>query len=444
MLVAVILADHSCGSSSVKANLWGDGELIILTRNAPTTYYEGRDETSEGFEHDLATAFAQHLGLKPRFVVLDSTAAILQAIEANQGHIAAAGLTRTAEREARYQFGPSYLDVWQEIVCTEKGPLPRTFAELCGKSLMVIGDSSYSERLEYLGKEFPEVTWTSTYEEETEQLLEHVWLGELDCTVADSNIVEINRRYFPELKVGFRIGEKQPLAWVVASEAAALEQQLEEWFGEQRRNGFLAALEERYFGHVERFNYENLRHFNARLDERLPQYKPLFAAAEKRHGIPWTLLAAVSYQESHWDPNAESRTGVRGLMMLTEQTAAHLGISDRENPQESILGAARYLKQLHQRLPEPIEEPDRTWIALASYNVGYSHVEDAQLLAEQQGLNPYLWNDLQQTLVLLTKRKYYQDLPHGYARGYETVRFVQSVRNYQDILEKYEKDHVGK
>jgi len=415
------------------------GELVFLTRNAPTTYYEGRDELM-GFEFELATAFAASLGVKARFVVLDSTADILEGIDDNLGHIAAAGLTRTQERETRFTFGPDYYQVRQMVVCSREQALPENAGELIERSLVVGADSAYEERLRQLQLEYPALTWTVSLDLETEQLMYQVWLGDIDCTLVDSLILELNRRYYPELRVAFRISEPEPLAWAVAPRYTALVALLEDWFAKEETHYLIDWLYERYFGYVEIFDYFDVRVFKNRIEERLPQFQEAFQAAGERYGCRWTLLAAQAYQESHWDTEALSPTGVRGIMMLTKQTAAQLGV-DRLDPAASIRGGASYLADIRARLPAEIAEPDRIWIALAAYNVGFGHVLDARDLAREQGMDENLWSSLQETLPLLSLQKYYKKAPHGYARGREQVRYVQRIRNFLDILERHLGEH---
>jgi len=417
------------------------GELVILTRNAPTTYYEGRDGIT-GFEYELATAFAESLGLTPRFEILETTADIFAAIEAGEGHIAAAGLTRTPTRQARFQFGPPYLKVAQKVVCGRGIRLPREVEELTDVSLMVVADTSYEERLRELQAETVALTWTATHEMETEQLIYLVWSGEVDCTVADSLIIDLERRYYPELRLAMSISGEEQLGWVVSEEVSPLVAELMTWFAAEEQQQLLEELRERHFGHVQIFDYVDLKVFQRRIEHRLPKYEPYFRKAADKHGFDWRLLAAQAYQESHWEPHARSPTGVRGIMMLTRQTAGQVGVFDRLDPRASIAGGARYLAGIHARLPDAIVEPDRTWIALAAYNVGYGHVMDARSLARKRDLDPDRWHHLREVLPLLSQRKYYRQLKHGYARGREPVRYVQRIRNFYDLLANGRRDEM--
>ena len=182
-------------------------------------------------------------------------------------------------------------------------------------------------------------------------------------------------------------------------------------------------------------SYE-IQTFLKHITTRLPHYRKEFQQAEKTTGIPWVLLAAMSYQESKWNRHAKSPTGVRGLMMLTRSTAADLGIQNRLDPKKSIAGGARYLSHLYKRLHRVIQEEDRMFLALAAYNVGIGHVKDAQVLAQRLEKNPNRWDNLKDVLPLLAKKQYYKNLPHRYARGWEPVQYVTRIREYRKILDQ--------
>ena len=168
--------------------------------------------------------------------------------------------------------------------------------------------------------------------------------------------------------------------------------------------------------------------------DRLPKLRPYFEEAEALTGIDWRLLAAVGYQESHWQENAVSPTGVRGIMMLTQDTARHVGIKNRLDPRLSIIGGARYLRIVEKKIPDRIDDINRLWLTLAGYNIGFGHLEDARILTQRQGANPDLWLDVKERLPLLRKKAYYSTVKHGFARGNEPVTYVENIRNYYDLL----------
>jgi membrane-bound lytic murein transglycosylase F len=413
-------------------------ELIVLTRNAPTTWYEGQDGLA-GPEHDLIVSFADFQKWKVRFIIKDSIREILQSIQEGEGDIAAAGLTRTEAREANGMiFGPDYFEVQQQVVCRRHhGKTPQSPAELVGKKIAVISASSYEESLREIQKEYPEIRWESVEDVDTEQLLEEVWQKKIDCTLADSNIVSINRRYFPELVIAFAASEVQSLAWIVNPNEKQLTDNIEKWLDHAGSSGELAQINERYYGHVEIFDYVDMSKFQRRISERLPKYRKIFESVAAKHNFPWTLIAAQAYQESHWNPRAKSPTGVRGMMMLTQATASSVGVKKRLDPLQSIEGGVRYLEKMLNRLPEEVQGEDRIWFALAAYNVGLGHLRDARILAVRQKRNPNLWLDIQEMLPLLSKKAYYKTVPHGYARGTEPVQYVDRIRSYYEVLEQH-------
>lgn len=438
LCAALIAAGLSgCGnpSGSTLEEIRRTGELVVLTRYGSTTYYESRDGL-DGYEYALTQAFAESLGVEARYVILDSIPEVLEAIQSGRGHIAAAALTRTEERELAHLFGPDYKTVQQQVVCHRKGPVPKDISELPSVRLLVLGGSSYVERLGELKEEIPGLEWGTTVELSTDEILEQVSRREVDCAVSDSNIVAINRRYFPDLQIAFPISEEQSLAWVLPPGADGLLARLEKFFAEADENGLLASLDERYYGHVTIFDYVDTKRYMRRILNRLPRYRETFERAAAKHDVPWTLLAAMSYQESHWNPRARSPTGVRGMMMLTLPTARAMGVKNRLDPNQSIMGGARYLARMIERVPEEVSGEDRLWFALAAYNVGFGHLQDARELAGRLGQDPNRWHSLKTVFPLLSRKKYYRTLEHGYARGSEPVQFVERIRSYADMLER--------
>ncbi len=411
------------------------GELVVATRNAGTTYFEG-PEGPMGFEYDLARAFAEQLGVRLRIVVPGSLDRMLDMVARGEVDLAAAGLTVTEARKRRLRFGPPYLQVTQQLIYREGRPRPRGLLDVVGARLEVVAGSSHAERLRALKRtEYPELEWVENPDADSEELLEKVWEGRIDYTIADSNEFALNRRYYPELRVAFDLGEPEPVAWAFPRRRdPSLQEAAAAFFTRIRADGTLAQLEDRHFGHVNGLDYVGTRTYLRHVRTRLPRYRGLYEEAARRTGIDWRLLAAIGYQESHWNPRARSPTGVRGLMMLTLATARQLGIRNRLDPRSSVMGGARYLRQLIDRIPKEVPYPDRVWMALAAYNVGFGHLEDARMLVRLRGGNPDRWIDVRGALPLLSQRKWYRRTKHGYARGREPVRYVENIRAYYDLL----------
>lgn len=413
------------------------GELVVLTRNAPTTWYVDRDGEPAGPEHDLVESFAGQLGVEVRWALVPTVADALAGIKAGEGDLAAAGLTITEERRQDFRFGPAYQQVTQQVVCRRDNVQPGSVAELAGLDIVVIAASSYSERLTELREDgHPELDWRESDTATTEDLLRRVWLREIDCTVADSTIVDINRRYFPELIAPLNLTRAQSLGWVLPPGADGLADALGRWHERAREDSLFTRVADRYYGFYQAFDYVDIARYIRRIDERFPRYREYFREAAAENDLPFTLIAAQGYQESHWDAEARSPTGVRGIMMLTLPTARELGVDNRLDPRQSIFGGARYLARMKRSFSEEVTEPDRTFLALAAYNIGRGHMHDAQSLARELELSPHRWSDMKQVLPLLADERYYRGLRYGYARGSEPVRYVQRIREYRAVLEQ--------
>lgn len=410
------------------------GELRVLTRYGPTTYYVKGTELA-GFEYELAQRFAEYLNVKLKIIVPDNLGDVLRLIENGKADMAAAGLSITPKRKDRFHFGPIYQEVTQQLVYRNGNKKPKNITHLFNGQLEVVANSSHVEQLKSYEEDIPELTWTENKELDSSGLLELVQLEMIDYTIADSNELAANQTLFPELRVAFDLSEPESLAWVMSlSEDGSLSAEMVKFFDIMEESGDLDRLIEKYYGHIRRFDYIDTRSLYRRIQTHLPQYEALFKEAADKFGFDWRLLAAISYQESHWDPQAVSSTGVKGLMMLTQSTAKQMKIDNREDPAQSIYAGAGYLASILSRLPERIIEPDKIWMALASYNVGLGHVEDARILTERNGKNPDLWPDVKEHLPLLAKKKWYEQTRYGYARGGEPVRYIQNIRRYYDIL----------
>lgn len=422
--------------------------LNVVLLNAPSTYYIGTDG-AQGFEYDLLHAYAEHLGATLKITTVNTIKEAIKFSKLPTTHITSASLAKTKEREKSFNFGPSYFEVQEQVICNRgmlgSGKFPRDVEDLLGLRITVGEGTSYSETIKSLQNDGFDINATYNSELSTEELLEQVASHKIDCTIADSNIYALNQRYFPRIALAFVVSEREQLAWVLASGSKELEADMYSWFNSYNQSGKLVQLKDHYYSYVLFFDYYNNKMFYKRIKSRLPKYKKYFEKYGSQYNIPWTLLAAQSYQESHWNPKAKSFTGVRGLMMLTRRTAKLLGVKNRLSPSQSIRGGTRHLNQMIKNVPKEVEGEDRLKFALAAYNVGMGHIKDAQTLSKKMGLNQNIWSDLKKALPLLSQKRYYQTLKHGYARGSEPVRYVDSIYDYRDILQNtQEEDKASK
>jgi membrane-bound lytic murein transglycosylase F len=432
LLLGVLLG--SCSSPpSVLEQIIRLGELRVVTTNGPSTFYIGADEP-RGIEFELVRGFAARLGVDLRLVVAERPGDMLPEVARRGAHIAAASLSVTAPREQIVTFGPAYERVRQQVVYRRGAKRPRSIEDLVNGRVEVLAGSTPASLLESARADVPELIWREVPRASLDELIRRVGEGIIDYTIVPTNAFGLLRHSYPEARAAFSIGDDFRIAWALPKGAAALREQVAAYFAEIEASGELDKLLERYYFAARDFDYVGSRAFLRHIESRLPEYREFFKEAEQETGIDWRLLAAIGYQESHWNPEAVSPTGVRGLMMLTQQTAAMVDVENRHDARESVLGGAQYFKTVLGKIPERIPDPDRSWLAVAAYNVGFGHLEDARIITQIQGANPDRWDHVRERLPLLTEKEWYSRVKRGYARGHVPVIYVDNVRRYHELL----------
>lgn len=408
---------------------WRQGELVVILPPS--------DSFDHQFNRELAELFATQLGVRLRGVEYYPHQ-VENALSQHYAHFSALGM-RSNEPVSGLRFGVPYQAVVESVVCGS--PSPKNVNDLLNREIEVVANSSQDHILQDLQKSVPELSWSTVDKNLASALLEDVSSGYLDCTVANEEQIAFMRNFYPTLEPALDIGEPSQLAWVFAPDVdEELYAQMQKFFERIERDGTLDLLLDRYFGHTDRLMPIDASAFLTKAGTVLPHYRQIFEDAAAVTGIDWQLLAAMAYRESHWNPLATSYTKVRGMMMLTEETADRMNVSNRLDARESIMAGARYLQLLKEQLPLRIDEPERTWLALAAYNQGMGHLEDARMLTQRYGGNPDLWVDVQKAMVKLRNPNIAKSLKHGYARGGEAVVFVETVRLYYDMLKRLSKD----
>lgn len=416
------------------------GQLHVISRNGPTTYYEG-PEGLTGFEYTLLKGFADELGVELVITNEDEMGNILSHINRGTHHLAAAAITVTPRRSNKVMFSQPFIEVQPQLVYHTQRAVPAAPIDLMGLDIVVLAQSSHVEHLREMRETYPELSWRELQGMEMIDLLEMVQRGEADAAIVDSNAYDLHRYAYPRVQVAFDISDSQYLAWAFPpSSDTSLYDAAQAYLSRIRSDGTLEQITHNFFEPmpIEEVAAIDALMFTQRLEQRLPLWEEHLRSAAEEYELEWELLASISYQESHWDPAAVSYTGVRGLMMLTSATAKDMGVTDRVDPTQSIFGGARYFKSLLGRIPARVTDPDdRLHMALAAYNVGLGHLEDARVLTERHGDDPNKWADVRKYLPLLAKRQYYTQTKHGYARGWEPVHYVKKVRSYRKILKWY-------
>ncbi len=415
--------------------------LTVAFCSDPASWFVSGDGEFAGFEHDLLEKFAQEVRMALRPTASRNGAELLASLKKAQASLST-GLYRPREgQDDGIVWTDSFYTAEPVIVYNTDIRRPKGWEQITGDTVAYLENSGMESLIAELSRAHPGIRWKPVAAPSADALLSQVDDGTYPYALVTSHKAALAHNIYLNFATAFSTGAKIELAWALPANKRYLLDVLNSFIARSKENGLIDRLAERYFQPFRQVQRIDAGIFQERIRNDLPQLRPLFHRAQETTGVEWRLLAAVAYQESQWDPLATSETGVRGFMQITEDTARFLGIKNRLDPEESVQGAAGYLKDLKERLPDGVAEPDRTWMALAAYNIGLGHLEDARKLAHEQGLNPYLWKDIKQTLPLLAQPEYYSRARYGYARGGMPVAFVDRVRAYYDILLRQEPTH---
>lgn len=407
------------------------GVITVGIREAEGVYWLG-DQGFTGLEHDLAHLVGHRLGLAVQLVAVSDPADLYRALSSGAVDMVFTGISQNLSY-TDFKLGQPYL--MTELGLTR--PMARRAPELHDQRIGILDPSSQSDVSAELQKQYPLLNLHTAHYQNATELMTRIEMAELDMALVDERDYQTHRAFFPDQRFDSLSAHPRPIAPLFRVQPDdSLKNKVNEAIQELTDEGILARLTDQYLGHTQEFDYVGVLTFEQHLTSRLPEYREAFEAQAEATGLDWRLLAAVAYQESHWRANAVSPTGVRGLMMVTQRTAREMGISNRLDPQQSIAAGSRYLSQLHRRIPERIPEPDRTWFALAAYNVGMGHLEDARILTERLGDDPDSWLAVRSHLPKLALNEWYPQTRFGYARGHEPVIYVANIRRYYTALQR--------
>ncbi|MDO8960241.1 MAG: membrane-bound lytic murein transglycosylase MltF [Rhodocyclaceae bacterium] len=403
-------------------------------------------EGMDGFSRELTEAFAEALGVKVRYVVAPDYPALMEMVRKQKVHLAAAvpipaSAVSAPGSDPHFRYSAPLLETRQLIVQHASALPVDSTAKLAGREIAMPAGALQAQTLRALDIAPPPVILERADANELE-LLGGVAQRHHELVASTELHFAVASNYYPDLAIAFELPGKLAYVWALSADNPTLIERATRFIESARQDGMLRRLNDRYFGHVRRMNAQDSTAFLEHVQSRLPNFRQEFHTAQEITGIDWRLLAALAYQESKWDPLATSPTGVRGMMMLTEDTADRLKVTNRLDARQSIRAGAKYLALLRDDLPEGIQHPDRLWFALAAYNLGPGHLNGARAFAPGLKKNPDDWFDMKQVLPLMARPEYYTRLKSGRARGGEAVILVENVRNYYDVLSRFEPAHT--
>ena len=410
------------------------GVLRVATVNSPTTYFLGT-HGPDGLEYQLASGFARSLGVKLQVDTYATSESLREALASGRSDLVAAHLSWDPAWQDVAQPAAPYDSIAQHWVY-RRGQARPTTLEAVAASRVVVMEGSVEAR--FLADWAPQagvaLTWVEIPRQGGIDSLDAVADGTADVALIDAHEYAFARPLHPEVGVAFSAPRQRSVQWILPRGADALRQAVDGWFARERSAGRLARLTARALQASGQMRRLTAREFRQHLEQRLPDLQPLFEQASVQTGVDWRLLAALAYQESQWNPRAVSQNGASGIMMLMPETATTVGVTDRLDPRQSILGGARYFLKVLAQVPARIAEPDRTWFAIASYNMGYGHLEDARVITQSRGGNPDSWDEVRENLPLLADEAWFLQAKNGYARGWEAQYTVDRVQLFANVL----------
>ena len=410
------------------------GKLVVGTINHPISYFIN-GEGESGLEYELSKAFASYLNVELEMRPMESTDTLFDALDEHKIDIAAANLFYQTDKAEHFQLGPSYYSASWQLAYRKGENRPRSLAQI--NDILVIPESSeLVQILKDAQLKHPKLRWRVDKKLTQEELLLQVAEGKIAYTLANSLDISATQQIKPQIAVAFDLTDEMSVHWYLSNNSSnELQSALLDFMNTAIDSGLIANIEEKYFNHFRQFDYVDTKSYLNSIEAILPKFEPLFT--KHKGNLDWRLLAAIAYQESHWNPDATSPTGVRGMMMLTKDTAERMKITDRTDPEQSIKAGSEYLHWLIEQIPDSINNDDRIWFALAAYNMGLGHLLDARRLTKSLGGNADNWLDVKKNLPLLAEKRYYTNLKYGYARGYEAVQYVENIRRYMNSIMNY-------
>lgn len=399
------------------------GYLTWVTRPSPLTYYTSLDGVI-GLEYDILKQFCEHHDIELTVINSESNNQLFEYFDGYNVDIAGANLTLTNKREKKYLATIKYDQTFISLISSYRKPKIKSLEGLRKLKGAVLNNSSYVKTANELVKDYSAnidfLEDRSLYE-----LLQMVTEQEIDFTLSDSNIMTVYGAYIPKLRIGKKLSEANDLVFYTRKNGDdSLKQQLDSFIKKYVFQNNVNRYKEYLINTLPNSKPADTVQFLKNYKNRWPQVKPLIYQSAEKFDLSPILIAAISYQESHWNARAVSPTYVKGLMMLTKAVAQEQSVEDRFDPLQSLEGGSKHFLKMMSKVPDRITDPDRTNFALAAYNIGYGNLEKARVLTQKGGENPDLWIDVRNYLPKLIN-----------ADGKTAVRYVENIHVYQNLLQ---------
>ncbi len=437
----VLININGCSKESSKLKQIKSNGILRIALVADPPHYFPNKVKERGYDFELASRYATSIDVELEIIKTNTSNEIIFLLNQGKVDIGILGSSPEFDQKNIENVVTYNNSKWYVIGNRANRQLPKSIDSIEPNTMIVANGSNASFMLHSIGEDYPSLLWDELKNTNVRSILERINENHSKISIISEDIYAYYQYLFPETKKIFVLPIKYPSRWLVKNNNnLPFLYSINSFFNNYKQNGKLEKIGKTYYEHLNAFDYVDIRYYLKRINKKLPKYKKYFAEAAKNSALDARIIAAVSYQESHWNRKARSPTGVRGMMMLTLDTAKRVGVKNRLNAKQSIFGGAKYLKILYESFSNTIEEPDRLWFTLAAYNIGLGHVEDARTITKSQGDNPNSWIDVEKHIPKLSQKKWYKKTKYGFARGHEPIEFVRRVRRYYDILCLYRQE----
>ena len=408
-----------------------DKKIVFVTRLGPTTLYESKNRRF-GYHYSLMNEFAEYLGVELEVKVTDNINNAIQMLENRQADIISGFDIEKSRPNLKFSYPYNRVD--HVIVSNNKNTRAKSYNELLSEYKVYSIDSDVSKSISIIENDDDSFSIEIIKDTNIDELVKMLNDDEVKFIIMNSDEYKIFEKYFNSLTIIKKISLNQSQSWVLSSNIGKkFENKITDFFKEQIKDNNLSAIYSKFF-RQKQHSFVGTKIFLNDLINIFPRYEFFFKEASKMYEFDWRLIASIGYQESRWRHDAVSYTGVRGIMMLTQDTAKEMNVIDREDPRSSIYGGTKYLRDVYRRLPSNILIEEKKWFAIASYNIGLGHINDAIKLAKDDNIEVNKWVELKPYILKLSQSRYYRKTKYGYARGWETVKYVENIKQYYDIL----------
>jgi membrane-bound lytic murein transglycosylase F len=404
------------------------GTLRAAVDNNSTSYYIYRGRRM-GYEFELLRDLGKRLGVQIEYVVVGDIDRAFDYLKEGKVDLIALNLEESTERTNRSTFSEPLGKMSTVIVGRKEPGASVNWEQIEQDTLWVRKGTVYKNQLCALKDSLQLDFVVQESPEHEETLIDRVADGEINWTVADRNIALANATYYQNLDISLKVAEEGQVAWAVRENSPKLLTEVNNWLIDKKKR-FIPDLYAKYFLSPRNSYYRSNSPFSSLAGNRISVFDELIQENSQELGWDWRLLAALVYKESAFDTTAISYAGAEGLLQLMPVTLERFGVTNPNDPIQSLRGGVRYLQYLdrfwRERIPDTNE---RIKFILASYNIGQGHVEDAWRLAMKYGKNTRSWKDVSFYLNLKSDPEFYRDpvVKSGYAKGHIAVNYVRDV-----------------